>query len=499
MGVRRTTREKSRLHGTFQLPEDQDAFGELLIKRHRTLLRLTNHSHLPPLHQVRYILGTTFDRRMVTCIDCVSLSQGNEWKGGDATHHYADIFPHFVTVGDEHIDPTACVVRSIRFTVEDLPCLFYDFDAFGQVIDARAIIDSVFAERRRMRSVQTGEWPLVAYFTGKVNVIDVSTDIGKIAINHHPSSNAGGPDGIFINNQMVVSVEPGSAVPFDKAIELMITVVRFLSVIAGREQGVHDIHIQTTTSDESPCRPLSVHWSYAPRGHGKKTSYFKPHPGDVPLNPIKRPEEFSAVLKDWIAREEGWRVPRARYISALRKGNSYDPDRLIAAANVFDILPPEAVPLPRILPTELAKSRDACLAILKKHEASQDRDSAISALKRMGKLSLPQKVQYRAALVEKHFRPRLAELSDVVKLAVRCRNYFVHGGSNGFNVNAIEPFMSFLTDALEFVFAASDLIEAGWEATQWAHEPHGIGHNFARFLGDYEAQLVELRRSGPRR
>lgn len=495
MGTKKTTRERSRLQGTFQLPNNQEAFGELLIKRHKTLLSLTSHSDLPLLREMPHLLGTTLDGRKVTCIDCVRSSQGSASNAKETTHHYADVFPHFVTVGDEHLDPGASVVRSIHFAVDDLSCLFYDFDAFGHVINAKAIIDSVLAERRRMRPVDTGEWPQVAYFTGKFTVIDVVTDVGKVAVNHRISQNMGGPDGIFIKNRMVVSVEPDSAVTFDKAIDRMMTIVNFLSVIAGRRQGVHDIHLRTTASDDPAWRPLPVNWSYAPKGHASKTSYFKPHPGDIPLDPIRRPEEFSAVLKNWVAREEGWRIPRVRYLTGLSKHNSYDADRLVAAANMFDILPASAVPLPTTLPVDLAESQAACIAILRKHAASQDRDSAISALTRMGKPSLPKKVQHRTALVEKHFGPRFAELSYVIKVAVQCRNYFVHGGSDDFQFNAVEPFMSFLTDALEFVFAASDLIEAGWDAAQWNREPHGIGHNFARFRGDYDIGLAELKRA----
>jgi hypothetical protein len=71
----------------------------------------------------------------------------------------------------------------------------------------------------------------------------------------------------------------------------------------------------------------------------------------------------------------------------------------------------------------------------------------------------------------------------------------VHGGSEDFNFSAVEPFMSFLTDSLEFVFAASDLIEAGWDVTHWNSEPHGDGHTFARFRNSYDIGLAELKRA----
>ena len=55
--------------------------------------------------------------------------------------------------------------------------------------------------------------------------------------------------------------------------------------------------------------------------------------------------------------------------------------------------------------------------------------------------------------------------------------------------------MPFLTDALEFIFAASDFIEAGWDAQRWNADAHGWGHGFARFRDEYGMALTELRRA----
>lgn len=491
-----TRRKQTRLQGIFQLPESRKAHGELLLKGRNSLLILTSHSEMPPLHQVPYLFGTTLDHLKVTCIDCVGSPQGTSWKDMEVTHYFAHVFPHFITVGDEHVDPASHSVHSIRFAVDDLSSLFYDFDAFGHVVDATPIIDTVLAEMRRRRPVETGENPKVAYFTGKLTVIKVDTDIGEVHVSHQPSFSSGGPDGVFIKNRMVVSIEPSSPITFADAIDRMLVITRFLSVMAGCEEGIHDIQLQTMPSDGHPMRPLSVYWSHAPKGHARsKDDYLKPHPGDVPLDPVGRPEEFSSVIKNWICRESRWRASRVRYVNCLRKGNYYDADRIIAAANMFDILPEDAVPTPTDLPDDLAESRSKCLTILNKHSPSVDRDSAISALKRMGKPSLPKKVQYRTAMVVKHFGARFEELPYIVKLAVQCRNYFVHGSADDFNFRAVEPYLNFLTDALEFVFAASDLIEAGWSAEHWNSDPHGDGHTFARFRRSYDIGLEKLKRA----
>jgi hypothetical protein len=46
---------------------------------------------------------------------------------------------------------------------------------------------------------------------------------------------------------------------------------------------------------------------------------------------------------------------------------------------------------------------------------------------------------------------------------------------------------------ISIIFAASDLIEAGWDAAKWSKKLYGSGHSFTRFRLEYEPALRELR------
>lgn len=144
------------------------------------------------------------------------------------------------------------------------------------------------------------------------------------------------------------------------------------------------------------------------------------------------------------------------------------------------------------MPAELVEAQTQCRAIFQ-NLCGIERDSVMMALGRMGEPSLPKKVLHRVNIVVRHLGHKFPELALVAKTAVKCRNYFVHGGSGDFNYVAIEPLMSFLTDALEFIFAASDLIEAGWDANSWSSKLQGGGHNFTRFRMGYNKNLAELK------
>lgn len=63
--------------------------------------------------------------------------------------------------------------------------------------------------------------------------------------------------------------------------------------------------------------------------------------------------------------------------------------------------------------------------------------------------------------------------------AVNLRNRYVHGSTTRHDYSKDPDLEIFLTDTLEFVFAASDLVDAGWNICDWVkcgphmHHPFG--------------------------
>lgn len=479
--------------GAYEVGGGQSLVGELKLNKERTALRVHSDEQ-PQVENLVHVKGVSYTGDYVTLIDC--LSQGLSWSHSTdgSSRYHVDLLPHYVAIGSYHLDPEVSCIKAVHFTVTDLNDLFYDFDAFSHVIDARPVIDSVLAERRRMRPVEAGEHPQVFYFTGKECVIEVPTSIGRISVHHRPSYSLGGPAGVYIKNRMVVSIEPTEPVTFSEVLRRMYDTGCFLSVVAGRAQGIKHIQLDASRSNGDTPHVLSIYPSF-PWKTGEKGDYYKPHPADVPLDPIRAPEEFSSVLSNWIDRHASWHTSRFRYLGCLRKGNDYDFDRLVAAANMFDILPAEAVSIENQLSPELSEAKQACRAILRKLPEGSDRNSVLGALGRMGQPSLPKKVAHRAAIVDRHLGRDFPDLALAVGTAVKLRNYLVHGSLDGLDYDRIEPLLPFLTDALEFVFAASDLMDAGWNAQHWSAKSRGSGHSFCRFLNGYDHLIGELRRA----
>ncbi len=491
---RGTMKQSIRFLGTYTLPSGQSAIGELRLKGSSTLLKLHSDEFLTPVEAASSIKGTAYTGECLTLIDSYSPGTGQTSFNDAPTKYHANIFPHYVAVGRRHFNPGEPYIRAIHFTTTDLTTLFYDFDAFSSVIDAKSIIDVVLQERRRTRSVDAGEWPHILYFTGKDCIAEVSTAIGKVSVHHRPRYTTGGPTGVFIKNRIVVSIEPDQPMTFHESLARMYNVACFLSMAAGRAQGVDHVHVTATEVIDDIPHSLAIYPSYRWKV-SDKSEQNKPHPGDVPLDPIRHRDEFDGVLADWIGRHSGWRVARWRYMECMRKANKYGPERLVAAANMFDILPADAVPAAAELPDDLAATRDACAAMFREHPAGIDRNSALSALGRLGQSSLPKKIAYRASIVESKLGGKFPDLQFVAGIAVKCRNFFVHGNSVDIDYPKVDPLIPFLTDAIEFIFAASDFIEAGWDAERWGSDAHSWGHSFARFRSEYDMALAELRRA----
>lgn len=482
--------EEKRFLGTYKLPWGQEAVGELTLKGADTLLRLHSNEFLRPVEPGSSVTGVAHNGDCISLIDCHGPGSGSLSRVGSPTRYQSEVFPHHVAIGQRHLNPADACIASIQFTTTDLATLFYDYDAFSHVIDARPIIDVVLREQREVRPVDTGAWPQVFYYTGKDLIVEIPTGLGKVSVNHRPRFNTGGPQGAYIKNRIVISIEPDAPTTFEAAIDRMDQVRCFLSMAAGRAQGLSRIELVTTeTIDEHPVR-LRIHPSFRWKTSGGKS--FDPHPGDTPLDPIRRRSEFETVFVNWLERHKEWRIARNQHLSCVRRANKYGSARLVAAANMFDILPVNAFPVATPLDEELKRARDACSQILRKLPQGPDRNSALSALGRLGLPSLPKKVAHRVSLVESKLGASFPDLKFVANTAVKCRNFYVHGSSGDVDFTAIEPLIPFLTDSLEFTFAASDFIEAGWDTTQWSGRHFGWGHSFARFRWGYSEALARL-------
>ena len=480
--------------GDFTLPHSDTFVGELSVQGRHTILAVHSEKAIPDLPPECVISGLAYSGKTLTLIDCISYRNNRKTihgSAGDVHRHQLSAYVNHVVIGPRRLDPQAKIVSRIEFSTNDLNAVFFDPTAFGIVPAAGRVIDTVLEERRKHQEVPSGVDALAAYYSGRSIVIAIRTTIGTISVEHKPSFGGGGAgSGVRIKDHLALCIEPAAPIRFWDVLEHVHDIATFLSFAAGRCQRLRRVRIVTNEVSGPIPDTYEVRSRYRWKDRGP-SSERKPYWKDLPLDPVNRAGEFTAVLANWLKNRNERRVARARYIDGLRKENDYGYDRLVAAANMFDLLPKDAVPTETGLDQNLQQARKECVLALKKLPDGPDRNSALSALGRIGKPSLPKKVEHRLAMVIAKVGPHFPDLGLVAKYAVKCRNAFVHGNTDEFDLATLEKFVPFLTETLEFIFATSDFIESGWDAAAWASRPFMAAHSFTRYRWMYR-QLQPL-------
>lgn len=481
-------------HGGLFAIDGKDRLGELVLAGRQTDLYIHDSDDVfrPNGISDRCILGILHDRTRVSLHQCNASPMSGSAKRGNEHYSFTNIFPHFVLHGSRHLRPAEREVRRANFTVDDASTIFYDFDAFGHAFRPRRHIRAITRSdgRRIDRAIPVGSRPEIAYFTGRMEIFSAKTALGKVSATDRLTRNWGGPEGVSIRSTITLSIEFAEPAVFEETIEAVSTLLQFLEIVAGRRQNLSQLIVEVGSPRKRDF--LQVYWSLPPK---REDNYAlrAPHPSDLPLSGAKDPELFGRVLTGWLLRHTEWRDARGRFANSFAQQNSYSVDRLIGSANMFDLLPADAVPTDVPLSPEAQSARDQARELFKALPDTPQRNSVLGALGRMGQASLRDKIKHRARPVLKDIDSRLPGALEVLALAVDCRNHYVHGSAPrapySQNFFATVPF---LTDALEFVFAASDLMDASWSLQDFAGQGSTGSHPFGEFLVSYDDRLREL-------
>jgi hypothetical protein len=478
------------LSGSFTI-EAREILGNLTEAGEKTHLNL----HDPEFFNISRdpetcIQGKLHNLIKVSLLDCICPGTG--WQGmGEERMSTARVFPHYVISGTTHIGPHDKVITEIDFCINDATALFYDFDAFGSVIHGEKFIKEIANGGRDGNRVATGPHPKIFYFTGVYEMARIETALGTFTARHAPSYNFPGPWGFNFKNTIVTALEFAEPVTFNIALQRLIDLKRYLSLLVGRPQNITNIVLTVPEEGEEHPNRLDVDWSLL-RSVDDSEESRSPNPRDVLVDPIGDKTGFAAMTTAYFSRQDAWRTPRGRFYTNFEKHRFYSVDRLIGAANMFDILPSEIFGPPPTLSPELLTAQQTARDAFRPLAHSPDRASVLGALSRLGTWSLKKKIASRLDKFLPKVADRFPELAMVTEKAVNARNFYVHGGEREFDYDEWDRTRNFFVDALEFVFAASDLAEAGWNPRTWMNHS-SISHRFGGFVYEYEQDLKQLK------
>lgn len=480
-----------RLHsfGEFRVG-NRSIFGELKVHDSLTNLRLHSHEYIR-LAEIfdRHVLGDLPDGRKVSLIECNVPPVPGSSFGKAGKSYFADIFPHYVVVGANHVMPGEDAVTAIYWHLPSLSSAFYDFDAFGFSVSPEHFIGAIVAEQEQKfdRKITIGESPEVLYFTGRHKVFSGDVSFGTFSVGHCIQKNFGGPPGVWMKNELRATIRFNAANKFADAINHAYQISQFLSVVIGGPQSVERISIEIGDQsgrellDVFPSLPIRYEWSEGD---------LRPGPADALLDGARGPDEFASVLKHWLATVDEMATPRRRFWDSFSKQNFYDADRMIAAANLFDTVPSELYPSSTVLSAELNEAIAKAKALFKPLPHTPERESILRELSQITQPRLRSKVKHWARdLVN---CGQYEGLEFAIDCAVKCRNFYVHGGKADFDYEKNFNMFSFLVRTLEFCYIAPELLRGGWSLAAWRKRSHGY-HPFGDFTVHYSDNVARLR------
>jgi ApeA N-terminal domain 1 len=413
------------ISGTFELAGDRVVFGSLLVAGRKSRLTLFDDSEFPPVPAAyRYLAGELHDGELVTLFDCVLESMKNRRMKESRVKSLAHIFPNTIIIGPRHVPREGECVSEISVLLKDAHSVFYDFDAFSTVLRPEPFVPLLKQDKAAIRSVEIGDNPIIGYFAGRHEIARFSSSFGRFSARHRVSETMGGPAGWRLDSQVAVSLGLDEPLAFKDAMRRVHALIRFFEFIIGRRQALKGVEIRLhhQTPSEGPLRVVEA---YAPQAeNGRYRERASPGPCDVLLCTVEGSEEFCAVAKNYFEGDGSRLDARVRLAENIRR-NSYTVDRLVSAANMFDIFPKSCYPAAAALSDEVINARDDARKSFKSLPSSIERDSMLSALSRIDQMTLKKKVLAR--LNSSGILSKFSGLDDVLKEAVNCRNHYVHG------------------------------------------------------------------------
>lgn len=441
--------EKSALKGTFALETDKKFLGELTLARSKSSLCLWGDNSFlrESRDKWRTVKAVLFDSRKVSLFGC-ALNRAAILAGGTP---YGRFSFRYAVFGREYVSHDEKEVIKVSFVVDDASVLFHD--------------RGVFVEEPKV----PGNGYRMFLHKGRTAIFEAKTVLGNVSAWHNLVCETVAGSSVEMKNKVSVELCFDCAVTFDDAVHRAFRVVRFLELMVGRPQNILEFLVHKEVAHEPP-KELKVYGSEFPRYERLEDGPDRQSYG-ILINAVSNPEEFSQVLASWLQRYDSRNDARGRFFAWFKKQNSYDIDRLISAANMFDILPEEAF------------SSDVELS---------------DALKSKRKTLLRKKIRCRARYVEKEVGDKVPDIGEeVTETAVACRHYYVHGPNpekkKKIDYDKEEGICVFLMETLEFIFVASDLIEAGWKIRHWYENSFRMDHPFGLYLFRYKPRLERLK------
>jgi hypothetical protein len=479
------------LGGTFTLPfNDTELPGRLVIDDDASLLEVAGKGHVTVHGEIEGIYGTLTDHKLVSLLQCVPYGSTHSAAASGDKSFTARYFPHFVVRGKKHLKPNDAVIRCVNYRFDAASILFKDHTNFGSLwMDASEFngFISTYGEKHHIENVSADDAQGPAalhFFSGRTEIASCETKVGKLNVLQFPHQ-AGA--------RITIRLEFQTPLKLNDALRNLFDVHQFLELLLGQRQAFAEVELNLSPDETGTQTRLDLYGAMFADRTARQARSRKPSNYDVLIDAVRDRAQFEKVASTWIARQAVLKEARGRFGAAFYSGLTFGHDRLIGAANAFDILPKAFSPTEEVLTSSESAAISASMKIFDALDAGTLKARAIQNLGLLGKPNLATKIKHRAALIKALKPEKFAELDFVCQQAAKCRNFYVHGGKPAFDYQEQFDAFAFLIRTLEFVFAASDLIECGWDFTGWSSHGTSMAHEFGAYIASYSHGLALLK------
>ena len=405
------------------------------------------------------IYGKTHESKYISLLNCLG-GMSSHWSQNDRSYS-CEVYSHTLIVGKDKVSPETDKFDSISLVVGNPLKLFRLLNSFGYINDPDENLVEALNAQEDSPKFDIEKHPILAYFNGDFDIFEQETNLGTIKAHNIINSGFwGGATGVKLENKVVISINFSEGVTIDEAFKRANSVTLFLRFIGGKGLFFKDITLKKIEHEHPEFTIFHDSYNW---GEDIKDGY-----DSEPLIDVTN-DSFPEILKRWFEKSDRESVRYSFYNTYFR--DVYSPDRLITATNMFDIFPisEQEKKLPIATDAEeLLKS----LTIHIKSEFSKFCDIKQSLLQSIGYLtrkSLKDRVKERLDIIKPHLVGHKIDIKDlefIVNIAIKSRNYFVHGTEyKKLPPEKIFEFQSLFIDTCEYIYALSELVECGWKVT----------------------------------
>jgi len=362
-------------------------------------------------------------------------------------------------VGSEKVIPEDDKFSSISLTVGNPLKLFRYLDSFGYVNFPDTKLVNALNEQKHVPPFDTEKHPVVAYFNGDFDIFEQETKLGIIKAHNQISHGSwGGATGVKIENKVIITIDFNEAVSIDEAFKRANLISLFLRFIGGNGLFFEDVSLKKVDHEHNK---FTVHHDSHNWGSELEDDYYSD-----PLMDVTN-ANFLKILKNWFEKDDRENVRYSFYNTYFR--DTYSSDRLITAANMFDIFPTADNDKNK----PLALDAELLVKNLKTHIKSEFsgfsdiKQYLLQSISHLTRKSLKERVLVRLEIIKPYLvnnKINTEDLEFIIGIAIKSRNYYVHGTEyKKLTPEQLFEFQTLFIDTFEYIYAISELIECGWK------------------------------------